>query len=292
MKKIIYLLLPFSLAACQGNQDEPDAYGNFEATEVLVPAQTAGILQEFQIQEGQDLQAGQATGLVDTLQLHLKRLQLNAQIASVLSRLSNVKAETDVLKKQLDLMETDRQRLQNLLQDGAATQKQLDDLNGNMDVTNLKIRSVRTQAANIMAEKKVLETQILQLEDQVKRSRIVSPVQGTVLEKYAEEGEMVTPGKSLFKIADLSTMYLRAFVSATQLDDLKLGQEVKVRFDSDAKTDHTLPGTLTWISPQAEFTPKIIQTKEERVTLVYAVKIAVRNNGMLKVGMPGEMIIN
>lgn len=291
MKKLLYLALILLPWGCREKEPLPVAYGNFEALEIQVPAQTSGVLVEWNLEEGQELKKGRVIGLVDTLPLYLKKRQLLSQVKVVLTRLENVNAEVKVLDKQLEMLEKDRERTENLLADGAATPKQYDDLLGNMEVLRLKKEAVKAQKSTILAEREVLSMQILQLDDQIARSVLTSPATGTVLQKYTEVNEMVAPGKALFKLACLDTLYLRAFLGATQLDDVRIGQEVAVRFDRDENSDHTLPGIITWISSSAEFTPKIIQTKEERVTLVYAVKVAVKNNGMLKVGMPGELVL-
>ncbi|MGC9471845.1 MAG: HlyD family secretion protein [Bacteroidales bacterium] len=291
MKKLLYLALILLAGGCRDKEPLPEAYGNFEALEILVPAQTSGVLVEWNLEEGQKLKKGRVIGLVDTLPLHLKKRQLLSQVKAVLTRLEGVDAEVKVLEKQLEMMEKDLERTENLLADGAATQKQYDDLLGNMEVLRLKKEAVKAQKTTILAEREVLNMQILQLDDQIARSVLTCPAAGTVLQKYTEVNEMVVPGKALFKLACLDTLYLRAYLGATRLDDVRIGQEVTVRFDRDENSDHTLPGIITWISSSAEFTPNIIQTKEERVTLVYAVKVAVKNNGMLKVGMPGEMVM-
>ena len=289
MKKLIILFIPMVFSACKGNNHTADAWGNFEATEIMVPARNGGILEKLDVKEGQVLQGGEILGLTDTLALHLQRLQLYAQRKAILSGLKNIEAEVKVLEKQLEVLHTEKQRVMNMLRDGAATGKQLDDINSRLEVLELQVRAIQTKEENIIAEARVMDTRMAQLDDQVSRSLIISPAAGTVLEKYAEEKEMVSPGRPLFKLADLETMVLRAYISATRLDDIRLGQEVKVMIDSDRTGYHAYPGRLVWISPKAEFTPKIIQTKEERVTLVYAIRVEVKNDGRIKIGMPGEV---
>lgn len=284
------LVLAVVLAGCFGNGERSDAYGNFEATEVLISSEAGGRLLSFNVEEGQFLAAGEVVGLVDTLQLSLKRDQLQASREAVRSRIAGVLAQIEVLEEQKQVALIEKNRIERLLQDRAATQKQLDDVEGQIRVLDRQMQSIRTQNATILSEIDALDAQIAQLDDQIDRSVIVNPIDGTVLVTYAEAHELTAPSKPLYKVADLGTMYLRAYISGAQLPHLTLGQGVDVLVDEDEDANRSLPGEVTWIASQAEFTPKLIQTKEERVALVYAFKVRVANpEGRLKIGMPGEV---
>jgi HlyD family secretion protein len=278
------------LSGCSRNDDVSDAYGNFEATETLIASEAGGKLLSLTVDEGRTLEAGAVVGLVDTLQLALKRDQLQASRQAVRSKIPGVVAQIDVLEEQKRVALVEKNRIEQLLRDRAATQKQLDDVDGQMRVLDRQMQSIWTQNATILSEIDVLDAQIAQLDDQIARSVLVNPVAGTVLVTYAEPHELTAPGKPLYKIAALDTVYLRAYVSGAQLPHLRLGQAVSVLIDEDEETNRTLSGEVTWIASRAEFTPKLIQTKEERVNLVYAFKVRVANpEGRLKIGMPGEV---
>ncbi|RMF58593.1 MAG: HlyD family efflux transporter periplasmic adaptor subunit [Bacteroidetes bacterium] len=286
----LLLALAGGLAACNGNDHLSDAYGNFEAPEVVVSAEVSGRLVRFDVEEGQRLAAGAVVGLVDTTQLALQRAQLRAQREAVRSRLRSVRAQIDVLEAQQRVALTEKARLERLLARDAAPRKQYDDVLGQLDVLEAQIASVRTQTATIEAEVAALDVQLDQVADRLARSRIVNPVAGTVLVTYAEAHELAAAGRPLYKIADLDTMELRAYVSGAQLPHLRLGQRVTVLIDDGPTANRTLEGEVTWIASEAEFTPKLIQTKEERVNLVYAFLVRVPNpDGALKIGMPGEV---
>lgn len=278
------------LAGCSKGEEAADAYGNFEATEILISSEANGRLLSFKAEEGQSITAGEVVGLVDTLQLALKRAQLQANRQAVRSRIAGVVAQIEVLEEQKRVALTEQDRLERLLQDQAATQKQLDDVKGQISVLDRRIEQIRTQNATILGEIEALDAQIAQLDDLIQKSVIVNPVAGTVLVTYTEPHELTAQGKSLYKIANLETMYLRAYVSGAQLPHIRLGQSVEVLIDEDRVTMRSLAGEISWISSQAEFTPKLIQTKEERVNLVYAFKVRIPNpDGVLKIGMPGEV---
>ena len=286
---IISLFLTLILiSSCNKNNELADGYGNFEAVEVTVSAEGNGQLLRFDVEEGQQLKKGAVVGYIDTLQLSLKKEQLRASKNVVASKSKGILSQIKVLESQLKTAEISKKRIENLIRDNAATQKQLDDINGKIDMIKQQIVSVETQNAPVINELKSIDIQIRQLEDQISKSVIVNPVGGTVLVKYSEPGEVTGFGRPLYKIADLSSLQLRVFISETQLAQVKIGQEVTVKIDSgDGMKSY--PGTITWVASEAEFTPKIIQTKEERVNLVYAVKVDVKNDGSLKIGMPGEM---
>ena len=287
----LLILAAVLLIGCVGNGDTSDAYGNFEATETLIASEAGGKLLSFTVDEGETLEVGMFVALVDTVQLALKRDQLRASRQAVRSRISSVIAQIEVLQEQKRVAQIEKDRIEKLLDAQAATQKQLDDVDGQLRVLDRQIQSIRTQNATILGEIEVFDAQIAQLDDQVGRSKVVNPVAGTVLVTYAEPYEMTAPGSPLYKIADLATMYLRAYISGAQLPHVRIGQTVSVLIDEDETTNRTLSGEITWIASQAEFTPKLIQTKEERVNLVYAFKVRVANpEGRLKIGMPGEVM--
>jgi HlyD family secretion protein len=277
------------LSACSNNNEKSDAYGNFEVDDVIVSAEANGKLIFFNVEEGQSLNEGSLTGVVDTVNFVLQRDQLTAQKKAVASNIAHVKAQIDVLEQQKKNHLRDKKRIENLLRDGAATQKQLDDINGAIDVVNSRIVSTETQYTSVQSEMEVIRTQIAQVEESIRRCRIFNPINGRVLEKFANAGEITAFGKPLYNIADMETLTLRVYVSGAQLPRIKLGQNVEVLVDADAKKNRALNGEVYWVSETAEFTPKIIQTKEERVNMVYAVKVRVKNDGMLKIGMPGEV---
>ncbi len=286
-----FLVVLMLVMGCAGNGETSDAYGNFEATETLIASEAGGKLLSFSVDEGEALEAGTVVALVDTVQLALQRDQVRASQQAVQSRISGVLAQIEVLQEQKRVALIEKDRIEKLLEAQAATQKQMDDVDGQLRVLDRQIQSIRTQNATILGEIEVLEAQIAQLDDQLSRSVVVNPVAGTVLVTYTEPYEMTAPGSPLYKIANLDTMYLRAYISGAQLPHVRLGQAVSVLIDEDETTNRTLTGTITWIAAQAEFTPKLIQTKEERVNLVYAFKVRVANpEGRLKIGMPGEVV--
>ena len=290
MKKILYIIsLPILLLACQADNDTADAYGNFEAETVIVSAETPGKILELNVDKGDKIEAGYSAALIDTVQLHLQLLQLDAQQTAVLTKRQSIQSQIAVFEEQKTNLKINEKRIQKMLKDGAATQKQLDDIQGQISVIDKQIANTKTQFTLISKEQEVLEAQKASVADQLSRCYIKSPVSGTILETYAEQGELTTSGKALFKIADISELELKVYVSGAQLPHVKLGQQIDVIVDQNATENQHFTGTITWISSEAEFTPKIIQTKEERVKLVYAVKVTVKNNGTLKIGMPGEV---
>jgi len=290
-KNIFGLLIIVSLfISCNSNSDLADGYGNFEAIETIISAESNGKLLQFDIDEGQTITKNTVIGYIDSVQLNLKKQQLLASKNVISSKSRGVLSQISVLKSQLNTAKISKNRIQNLIAENAGTQKQLDDINGKIDMLNEQIISVETQNAPIVNELKSIDVQLEQVEDQIKKSIIENPINGTVLVKYAEPNEVTAFGKPLYKIADLSTMQLRVYVSETQLANIKINQEVMVKIDA-GETMKSYSGKIIWIASEAEFTPKIIQTKEERVNLVYAVKINVKNDGSLKIGMPAEMWI-
>lgn len=293
MNKIyLYLLLSLILfiSSCGKNEKRSDAYGNFEAVETIVSAEATGKLIDFNIEEGQLLEKDVTVGNIDADQLSLKKQQLEAQKNTIKTKFKNVFSQINVYREQKKVNQTEKNRIERLLKDDAATTKQLDDVNGNLNILDKQIASIESQNSTTMQELKGLDTQIEQIQDQINKSAVINPVKGTVLMKLAEQSEIVNYGKPLYKIADISMMELRVYVSGEQLPGIKLGQMVRVLIDSGKGGFRELEGTISWISSKSEFTPKIIQTKEERVNLVYAVKVKVANDGLLKIGMPGEVI--
>lgn len=292
MKKSHILITAFLLGtilSCS-NGEKADGYGNFEATEITISSEANGKLEFLNLEEGQIIEKGAFVGLVDTVQPYLNKQQLLASKATVASKSGGVWSQVSVLNQQLQTAKTEQQRVQNMFSESAATQRQVDQANSQVNVLKKQIQNVETQNAPIVNEVKSIDAKVVQIEEQIAKSSILNPIKGTVLTKYAEPGEILSFGKPLYKIADLEEMTLRVYVSETQLPNIKIGQQVTVKIDS-GETMKDYKGTISWISASAEFTPKIIQTKEERVNLVYAVKITVKNDGSLKIGMPAEMWI-
>lgn len=283
-------------ASCNNKEPEYDASGAFEATEIIVSAQASGILESFMIEEGQQLDSGQVTGYVDSTQLHLKKQQLQARIDAVLGKRPEIGLQTAALKAQLAHAQQERQRLVRLVKADAATLKQLDDANAQIAVIQKQIAAQQSALhitnANLTQETKPLAVQIQALTDQLNKCVIVNPVKGTVLVKYAEQNELTATGRPLYKIADLSTMILRAYITGDQFAAIQPGQKVNVFADGQNGEARSYEGIVEWINDKAEFTPKTIQTKDERANLVYAVKIRVRNDGALKIGMYGAIRLN
>ena len=289
MKKYIYGLVLLSFFACNSNNNRSDAYGNFESTEITVSSEANGKILNFNIIEGQKIDKGCLVGVIDTIDLVLKKDLLLKSQKAIASKKLDIAAQIDVLLQQKKNTFINKERLKNLFNENAATQKQLDDINGAINLINKKVEAVKVKTISINDEISILDKQIAQINQSIEKCFINNPVSGTVLSKYVNAGEIAMFGKPLYKIADLRELKLKVFVSGDQLPEIKLGQKVEVLVDKDKKTNNILQGTISWISSSAEFTPKTIQTKKERVNLVYAVKILVKNNGSLKIGMPGEV---
>ncbi|WP_073003324.1 HlyD family secretion protein [Mariniphaga anaerophila] len=287
--KILIATLSTVLFGCTNNNDQSDAYGNFETETTIVAAESSGKIIQKNVEKGQKIEAGFIAVITDTVQPFLKLKQIEAQKAAVVSKRASVAAQIAVFEEQKRNLQINEKRISQMLSDGAATQKQLDDITGQINVANRQIESTKTQFSSISKELEVVETQKEATGDLLRRCTVKSPASGTILETYAELGELATPGKPLFKMANLDELTLKVYVSGAQLSNIKIGQEVSVWVDKNETDNQSFPGKITWISSEAEFTPKIIQTKEERVKLVYAVKVAVKNNGTLKIGMPGEI---
>ncbi|MBK8088624.1 MAG: HlyD family efflux transporter periplasmic adaptor subunit [Chitinophagaceae bacterium] len=309
MRKIILsVMAAVSFAACKNNENKFDASGTFETTEVIVSSELNGKILSLNISEGDTVSSGRVVGTVDAEGISLQKEQVEASISSLGDKTADVGPQVQLLQNQLAVQQSqlsnllhEKKRIENLISQDAATGKQLDDINAQIDVVTKQMTvtqhqiavqrsNVSTQNRSILSENKPLQKRVAQLNDQLKRADVVNPINGTVLTKYAEAGELTAAGKALYKIADLTVMKLRAYVTGDQLSQIKLGQQVKVLIDDGKDKYKELPGTITWISDKAEFTPKTIQTKEERANLVYAVKIDVKNNGYLKIGMYGEVM--
>lgn len=290
------LLLPLlGMSSCQPETNNADAYGNFEVRELLVFAEANGKILTLNAEEGQTLEAGQLVALIDTLPLHLQKLQLLASIQTVSVKTQDARPQIQVLEEQRANLLREKKRVEALLADKAATPKQLDDINGQIEVVDKQIAATRSQTQTlnrgILGEIGPIREKIKAIDDQISRCYVYNPIAGTVLLKLAEPSEMTAAGKPLYKIADLREMELRAYISGAQLPEIKIGQEVEVRIDQGEENFRSLSGKVSWIASEAEFTPKTIQTKEERVNLVYAIKIKVPNDGSLKIGMPGEVML-
>ncbi len=277
--------------SCRQAPEGFDASGVFEAVETIISAEANGRLKAFEIEEGQQLQAGQSIGYIDSMQLYLKKQQLLSQARAVLRKQPNIPIQLASLREQLKTAEREKQRTLNLLAGDAATAKQLDDIQAQIDVLQRQLAAQSSSLSisndGLQHDAIPLQIQVQQLDDQLQKCRLVNPLTGTVLTKYAQAHELMSIGKPLYKIADLSSMVLKAYISATQLAQVRLNQKVKVFTDMDSKVE--TEGLLFWISDQAEFTPKTIQTKEERVNKVYAIKVRVQNTGRYKIGMYGEL---
>ena len=296
-----------AFASCNSDKNQHDASGTFEAVETMVSAEATGIIKRFDIVEGQELNAGQEIGYIDSTQLSLRKKQLEAQVKATGSRLPNIAAQTNVYKQQLaltqvrlDNLKREQTRVQNLVKADAATTKQLDDINAQVEETEKQLSVIKkqdaaqvsvlhTQTSGLKSDALPLIAQIEQVQDQLDKSRIINATKGTVLTKYAEVNEMAATGKILYKIADLSTLTLRAYITGDQLSKIKLNQKVTVMIDDGKDAYKNYEGIIEWISNNAEFTPKTIQTKDERANLVYAIKIRVANDGFLKIGMYADV---
>ena len=294
MKKILYILIItlIFITSCDNDNNKADAYGNFEAIEIIVSAQANGQLISFTPEEGVVLNIDELVGLIDTTVLHLNKKLLFQQKVTIASQFDNLSSEIEVQNQQLKNAKINQQRISNLHKEEAATQKQLDDVNGVVDLIKMQIVAIKTRCKSISDQIKGVEIQIEQINEAISKCNIVNPVTGTVLVKYAQQGEVAGIGKPLYKIADLTQMKLKAYISGAQLPNVKIGQQVDVSFDRTKDENTIVNGTVSWISQTAEFTPKTIQTKQERVNLVYAIKITVQNNGEIKIGMPGGVRFN
>ncbi|HIZ86818.1 MAG TPA: HlyD family efflux transporter periplasmic adaptor subunit [Candidatus Coprenecus pullistercoris] len=301
MKKIRWIyILPavagaalMSVASCKDADGTNDASGTFEATEVMVSSEASGRIVSLEVNEGGVISAGAVCGMVDTVQLSLQKRQLEAGVKAALSRIRDAETQTAYIREQIGINRREAERVRRLIEADAANTKQLDDINASISLLETQLSATEADIAqnNTIAEAEAASyrAQIAQVEESLRRCRIVSPIDGTVLLKYAEAGELTAAGKPLFKVADLTDMNLRAYITASQLTRIKLGQKVRVFADSGEKGVREYEGTVSWISDQAEFTPKTIQTRDERANLVYAIKVSFVNDGYVKIGMYGDV---
>lgn len=293
MKRVLMPIVLLLIATACNRNAGYDATGTFETTEVIVSAEATGRITSFDAEEGDRLEAGQQAGSIDTVQLYLQKLQLQRSAASVRSTRPDISKQLSSLRERISKQQTERRRIENLLKEGAATEKQLDDVDAQLKMLNgeldAMLSTLENNTASIDANSSAIELQIAQIDDRLTKCRIVSPVSGTVLAKYAEAGELATTGRPLMKVADLDGIYLRAYFTSDQLADIRLGQKVTVTADFGDDRRYDYEGRITWISEDSEFTPKTIQTRDSRANLVYAVKIAVRNDGRIKIGTYGEV---
>ena len=295
MKKMPFKFAAVTLfvASCSSGSTGFDATGNFETDELIISAEASGKIMSLSVQEGESLKANQVVGFVDTIQLFLRKKQLQYSIQAVLAKQANTSVQLSSLLEQLATAAKEKKRIENLLKSDAATLKQLDDANAQILVLQRQMDALNSTLsinnASLRSEALPLKAQLDQIQDQIKKSAVVNPIGGTVLTQYALENEIVNPGKALYKIADLSTLTLRAYISGNQLGGISIGQPVKISVDATDGKYKTYDGVIAWVSDKAEFTPKTIQTKAERANLVYAMKIKVKNDGYLKIGMYGEV---
>ena len=284
------------MAACGGNEKAYDATGTFEATETTVYAEQSGALLTFSVNEGDHIEAGKEVGLIDTTQTWLKIRQLDATKEVYQSQKPDMERQIAATRQQLSKAQQDEQRYRELVADGAAPSKMLDDASSQVKVLqkqlDAQISSLSTSTRSLDKQTVAANVQIEQLRDMLRKCHIVTPTKGTVLEKYVERGEFVTIGKPLFKIADTEQMFMRAYVTSAQLQNIKIGQQVKVFADYGNGQKKAYDGTISWISSRSEFTPKTILTDDERADLVYAVKVAIKNDGYVKIGMYGEVVLS
>ena len=292
---LLATIVSIFLVSCSNSDGDVDASGTFETTEIIVSTESMGKIMQLNVEEGQQLNFNQRVGYIDTTQLYLKKLQLVASKKALQSRRPDIQKQLAALEQQIETAKTERKRVENLVKAEASTTKQLDDANAQIKVLEKQLEATKSSLENtsnsILGDNEALQIQIEQIEDQLQKCYITSPISGVVLTKYAEQGELATPGKALFKIGDVTNMILRAYVTSDQLTQIALGQKVKVYADygEDRKE---YEGVVSWISSKSEFTPKTIQTRDERANLVYAVKINTKNDGLLKIGMYGNVKFN
>lgn len=292
MRRIAYIATLLLIASC-GKESEFDAQGTFEATEIIVSAEATGRILCFDVEEGSTVEAGNIVGAIDSIQLHLQRRQLIAQQSALLSSRPDVKKQVASIREEIAKQKSELARVENMLRDGAATQKQYDDIGAHIRILEGKLEAALStldkNTSSINGNSVAIEAQIAALDDRIAKCRINSPVSGTLLVKYTQAGELASPGKPLMKVANLDEIFLRAYFTSEQLADITLGDAVTVIADFGGDERYSYEGRITWIASESEFTPKSIQTRDSRANLVYAVKIAVKNDGRLKIGLAGEV---
>lgn len=288
-KAFLGVLLIMITGGCSNNE-KSDAYGQFEAVETTVSSKISGELLSFTVSEGATVAAGKEVAIIDTVQLNLKKDELLSKLEAAESKIATIDAEIAVQQQKLETAQKNLQRIRAMRKDSAATEQQFDDAEGNVQTMQKQIQALETKKKSVRAEIKTVDARLNQAEEQLSDASVINPINGTVLTTFVEQYELVRQGEPLYQIASLDTLELRAYVSGAQLPSVTLGQTVEVLVDKNAKKNQKLSGKISWIASQAEFTPKMIQTKEERVTQVYAVKVKVPNpDGILKIGMPGEV---
>lgn len=281
-------------SSCRKNRSDADAYGNCEATEIIVSSESNGKMLSFNIQEGQTYEAGEVLGCIDTFQTYLQIKQLEASINAILARRPDAGSQMRVLENKLATLDKEKKRVSNLIEAKAASTKQLDDIQAEINITKSQIAATKstlsTQDQSLLEEVEAMRFQLQQLKHVLESCHIKAPISGTIINKYVEENELAYQGKPLFKIADLNNMFIKVYITEDLLASIRLNQKAIVRLDNKNGKPIKLEGTVTWISPKAEFTPKMIQTKDERANLVYAVKVSFQNDGSAKIGMPGDVL--
>lgn len=292
-KPVLIILFAVTITSCSNENGRPDASGTFEAEETIVSAEASGKLMAFDVDEGDILEQGQIIGFIDSTQLHLTRLQLLQNQKAILSGRPAIQTQLEALRKELDNAISDRNRIENLVKGQVASQKQLDDANARVAILQSRIEAqqsvLQTTTTNLSEQAEVVELQLKQVEDQLRKCKLVNPVKGTVLANYVNAHEMVAAGKPMYKIADLSEIILRAYITGDQFAKVALNQKAKVLTDDGKGSFKETDGVISWINDKAEFTPKTIQTKDERANLVYAIKVRISNDGTYKIGMYGEL---
>lgn len=291
---VLFSLFFFSMVSCHDKNGDADAYGIFEATEIIVSSENNGKLLYFNIDEGDFVEKGVELGCIDTLQIYLQIRQLDASINAALARRPDLPTQTRTLQQKLITLEKEKVRIANLVEANAASAKQLDDVNAEIIITQSQIEATKSslnlQSQSILEEVEAMRFQKMQLEDAFTKCKIKAPIEGVVLKKYIEANELVFQGKPLFKMANLVDMYIKVYITEDMLSSIQIGQNAEIRIDAENGEQKVFKGDVSWVSPKAEFTPKMIQTKNERVNLVYAVKIAFENDGSAKIGMPGDVV--
>lgn len=292
MRRISYIIIAALAMSCS-TKTEFDAQGTFEATEVVISSEATGRILTFDVEEGTTIEAGQTLAEIDSVQLHLQRSQLEAQLSALLNSRPDIQTQAASLREQIATLKNEQRRIENMLRDGAATQKQKDDIDAQIRILESQLSAtlstLNTNTSSINSNAEAIRVQIAALDDRIAKCSVLSPISGTVLVKYSQKGELATMGKPLVKVADLNNIFLRSYFTSDQLANIKLGDEVTVTADFGGEERYDYAGRVIWISAESEFTPKTIQTKDTRANLVYAVKIAVKNDGRLKIGLAGEV---
>jgi len=291
---ILLAIVTMTFSSCRHKHKQADAYGVCEANEIIISSESNGKMQSFDIEEGRTYEQGTLLGYIDTLPTYLQIKQLQSSINARLATRPDAPSQLRTLEDKLSTLNKEKQRVENLIQANAASTKQLDDIQAEINITKSQLAATRstlsTQDQALLQEVEAMRFQLQQLQIALESCKIKAPITGTIVNKYIETNELAYQGKPLFKIADLDNMFIRVYITEDMLSSVKLNQKATIRLDSQNGKTLTLPGTVTWISPKAEFTPKMIQTKDERVNLVYAVKISFHNDGSAKIGMPGDVV--